>query len=140
MHRTLKQETLCPPARNPRLQQQAFHRFQKIYNDQRPHEALNYQTPASGYQRSLRPFPRRVPEVEYDADIAVRRISESGDLHWKGERTFVSEIFEHQYLGLRAGDERYHEVLYGPLSIGWLDTFRHRFHRRRPRPLREKKA
>lgn len=140
MHRTLKQDTLRPPERNPRRQQEAFHRFQKLYNDERPHESLNYKTPASCYQQSPRPFPRRVPEVEYDADIAVRRISESGDLHWKGERTFVSEIFEHQYLGLRAGDDRYHEVFYGPLSIGWLDTFRHRFHRRRPRPLREKKA
>jgi hypothetical protein len=32
----LKQETLRPPARNPRQQQAAFHRFQKIYNDERP--------------------------------------------------------------------------------------------------------
>jgi transposase InsO family protein len=137
MHRTLKQETLNPPARNPRLQQQAFDRFQNIYNDQRPHESLDYTTPASGYARSLRPFPRRVPEVAYDALVAVRRISESGDLNWKGERTFVSEIFEHEYLGLRPSDDRYYEVLYGPLVIGWLDTFRHRFHRRLPRRLRK---
>jgi putative transposase len=84
MHRTLKQETLCPPARNPRLQQQAFHRFQKTYNDERPHEALSYRTPASGYQRSLRPFPRCVPEVQYDSGVAVRRISDKGDLKFQG--------------------------------------------------------
>src|SRR5580704_5777410 len=130
MHRTLKQETLCPPARNPRLQQQAFHRFQKTYNDERPHEALNYQTPASGYQRSNRPFPRRVPEVEYDSGVVVRRISEKGDLKFQGERMFVSEIFGHEWLGLRVKDDRTYEVLYGPLVIGWLDTFEHRFHRR----------
>jgi putative transposase len=140
MHRSLKQETLRPPERNPRRQQEAFHAWRKIYNDERPHESLDYETPASCYRRSPRPFPRRVPEVEYDADVAVRRISESGDLNWKGERTFVSEIFEHQYLGLRPCDDRYHEVLYGPLVIGWLDTFRHRFHRRLPPALREKKA
>ena len=137
MHRTLKQETLCPPARNPRLQQQAFHRFQKTYNDDRPHEALNYQTPASGYQRSLRPFPRRVPEVQYDSGVAVRRISDKGGLKFQGERLFVSEIFGGEWLGLRAYDDRYHEVLYGPLVIGWIDTFQHRFHRRLPRQLRK---
>ena len=137
MHRTLKQETLRPPARNPRLQQQAFHRFQNIYNHQRPHEGLDYRTPASGYQKSPRPMPRRVPEVEYDAGVAVRRISESGDLNWKGERIFVSEIFEHEYLGLRPSCDRYSEVLYGPLVIGWLDSFQHRFHRRLPRRLRK---
>lgn len=140
MHRSLKQETLRPPERNPRRQQDAFHAWQKIYNGERPHEALDYETPASCYVRSPRPFPRRVPEVEYDAAVAVRRISESGDLNWKGGRTFVSEIFEHQYLGLRQSDDRYYEVLYGPLAIGWLDTFRHRFHRRQPRALRAKEA
>jgi putative transposase len=140
MHRTLKQETLRPPERNPRRQQDAFRRFQKIYNDERPHESLHYQTPASCYARSLRPFPRRVPEVEYDAEVQVRRISEKGDLKWKGERTFVSETFAYEYVGLRASDERYSEVLYGPLVVGWLDTFQTRFHRQRPRRLRNKEA
>jgi putative transposase len=140
MHRTLKQETLRPPERNPRRQQDAFRRFQKIYNDERPHESLHYQTPASCYARSLRPFPRRVPEVEYDAEVQVRRISEKGDLKWKGERTFVSETFAYEYVGLRASDDRYSEVLYGPLVVGWLDTFQTRFHRQRPRRLRNKEA
>jgi putative transposase len=140
MHRTLKQETLCPPERNPRRQQDAFRRFQKIYNDERPHESLHYQTPASCYARSLRPFPRRVPEVEYDAEVHVRRISEKGDLKWKGERTFVSETFAYEYIGLRPSDDRYYEVLYGPLVVGWLDTFQTRFHRQQPRRLRNKEA
>jgi transposase InsO family protein len=137
MHRTLKQETLRPAARTARQQQDAFHRFQKIYNDQRPHEALDYQTPASCYQRSLRAFPRRVPEVEYDANVEVRRISEKGEMRWQGERMFVSETFAHEYLGVRARHDRYSEVLYGPLVIGWLDTFDHRFHRTLPRRLRK---
>ena len=137
LHRTLKQATLRPPARNPRLQQQAFHRFQKMFNDERPHEALDYRTPASGYQKSPRPMPRRVPEVEYDDGVEARRVSGKGDLKFQGERIFVSEIFGGDWLGLRAHDDRYHEVLYGPLVIGWLDSFEHRFHRRPPRRLRK---
>jgi len=140
MHRTLKQETLRPPERNPHRQQDAFRRFQKIYNHERPHESLDYRTPGSCYARSLRAFPRRVPEVEYAATVAVRRISEKGDLKWKGERTFVSETFAYEYVGLRASDDRYYEVLYGPLVVGWLDTFQTRFHRQRPRPLRNQEA
>lgn len=140
MHRTLKQETLRPPERNPRRQQDAFHAWRKIYNDERPHEALAYRTPASCYQRSLRAFPRRVPEVEYDSDVQVRRISNKGDLKWKGERTFVSETFAYEYVGLRVNDDRYYEVLYGPLVVGWFDTFVHRFHRTLPRRLRDPEA
>jgi transposase InsO family protein len=135
MHRTLKQETLRPPARNPRRQQEAFDRFQQTYNRQRPHESLEYKTPASCYTRSTRAFPRRVPELEYDTDILVRRISQKGDLKWKGERIFISEIFAAQPLGLRGNHQRYYEVLYGPLVIGWLDIFRHQFHRSFPKPL-----
>ena len=75
-------------------------------------------------------MPRRVPELEYDEDVAVRRISQQGSLKWKGERTFISEIFGQEWLGLRALDERYQEVCYGPIVVGYLDTFRHGFHRR----------
>jgi transposase InsO family protein len=135
MHRTLKQETLCPPARNRRRQQEAFDRFQKTYNDQRPHESLDYKTPASCYARSTRPFPRRVPEVDYDTGILVRRIPHTGHLTYKGHGIFISEIFAHQALGLRLSHERYYEVLYGPVVIGWLDIVRHRFHRTLPHPL-----
>ena len=73
-------------------------------------------------------MPRRVPELEYGDDV-VRRISQQGSLKWNGERTFVSEIFAYEWMGLRALDERYYEVLYGPVTVGFLDTFQHVFHR-----------
>jgi putative transposase len=139
MHRTLKQETLQPAARNPARQQDRFNAWQKLYNDERPHQALDYRTPAACYRRSARAFPRRVPEVEYDSAIFVRRVSGKGDLNWKNERFFVSEIFGGQSLGLRPNHDRYYDVLYGPLQIGWFDTFAHQFHRSEPRPLRKER-
>lgn len=129
MHSTLKQATLKPPARNPRMQQQAFDRFRQEFNHERPHEALSDATPASFYRASCRQMPRRVPELEYPDDVMVRRISQQGSLKMHGERTFVSEIFAYEWMGLRPLDERYFEVLYGPVSIGFLDTHRHVFHR-----------
>jgi len=139
MHRTLKHDTLRPPARNARRQQDAFHDWRKRYNEDRPHEALEYRTPASCYQRSTREFPRRVPEVQYDSDLFVRKVSQSGDLNWKGQRFFVSEIFEGQSLGLKPNHDRFYEVFYGSLHIGWFDTFQHQFHRSEPRPLRQQR-
>ena len=129
MHSTLKQATLTPPERNPRRQQEAFDRFQHEYNHERPLEALADATPASCYTGSSRPMPRRVPEPHYGDDVVVRRISQQGSLKWNGERTFVSEIFAYEWLGLQALDERYYEVLYGPVGVGFFDTYRHRFHR-----------
>lgn len=129
MHSTLKQAALRPPERNPRRQQDAFDRFREEFNHERPHEALADRTPASCYRPSPRPMPRRVPELEYCDDVDVRRISQQGSLKWGGQRTFISEIFAYEWLGLRALDERYFEVLYGPVTVGFLDTHRHVFHR-----------
>jgi transposase InsO family protein len=129
MHSTLKQATLQPPERNARRQQDAFDRFLHEYNHDRPHEALADATPASCYTPSCRQMPRRVPELDYGEDVIVRRISQQGSLKVNGERTFVSEIFAHEWMGLRALDERYSEVLYGPVTVGFFDTFRHLFHR-----------
>jgi len=138
LHSTLKQATLQPPARNPRLQQQAFDRFQQEYNHERPHEALQDRTPASCYAPSFRAMPRRLPELEYDDDLTVRRISQQGSLKMNGERTFISEIFAYEWLGLRALDQRYFEVLFGPVTLGFLDTFQHTFHRALSLALRRK--
>lgn len=130
MHSTLKQATLRPPERNARRQQLAFDHFRREFNEQRPHEALGQRTPASCYAPSPRAMPRRVGEIEYGADLIVRRISQQGSLKWKSERTFLSEIFAYELVGLRPLDERWWTVFYGPVQLGWLDTFRHRFHRR----------
>ena len=63
MHRTLKQD--LQPAQDWRGQQRELDRFRHEYNQVRPHEALGMQTPASVYEPSPRPYPARVPEVEY---------------------------------------------------------------------------
>jgi putative transposase len=129
MHSTLKQATLKLPEYSARRQQAAFDRFQQEYNHERPHEALEDRTPASCYRPSCRQMPRRIPELEYGDDVTIRRISQQGSLKLHGERTFISEIFAHEWLGLKALDERYCEVLYGPITIGYLDGHRHEFHR-----------
>jgi transposase InsO family protein len=129
MHSTLKQATLQPPERTARRQQESFDRFRHDYNHERPHEALADKTPASCYSQSSRTMPARVPELEYGDDIIVRRVSQQGSLRMYGERTFISEVFAYEWLGLRELDERYFEVCYGPVAIGFLDTFRHTFHR-----------
>ena len=129
MHLTLKKEATRPPGFNSLQQQDRFDAFVREFNAERPHEALADRTPASCYTPSSRPMPRRIPELQYGADVQVRRISQQGSLKWSGERTFLSEIFAYEWIGLRALDERYYEVLYGPVRLGFFDTFGHTFHR-----------
>ncbi len=95
MHRTLKQATAAPPQPTARLQQKAFDAFCHEFNRHRPHQALGDLTPAACYQTSSRAWPRRVPELQYADDLEVRRVSQQGSIRWKGQRTFISEVFRH---------------------------------------------
>jgi len=62
MHRRLKAETTRPPAANLAKQQRVFNRFRSEYNEVRPHEGIELQTPASLYRASRRGLPNEVPE------------------------------------------------------------------------------
>jgi transposase InsO family protein len=135
MHRTLKEATAKPPQATVRLQQKAFHAFQREYNEERPHAALDNQTPRSCYQASARCYPRRVPELEYGDDMETRVISQQGSLKWKGERTFISEVFAYETIGIKPLDERWMEFYFGPIRLGWFDSYRHIFSRRKPKAL-----
>ena len=83
MHRTLKAETARPPASNKRAQQRRFDRFRTIYNEQRPHEALNQTPPASRWRPSPRAFPERTPWPDYPRHFEVRVVSEAGTFVWR---------------------------------------------------------
>jgi putative transposase len=122
MHLTLKQETASPPQANLRQQQQRFQQFQWEYNQERPHEALGYQTPASVYVASAREYPARLPELAYPAGMVLRRISQQGSVKWNGERAFVSEVLGRECVGLREVEEDLLEVYYGPVLLGWLEA------------------
>jgi putative transposase len=124
MHRTLKQETASPPAANRRAQQRAFDRFRREYNEERPHEALAMQTPASVYTPSERGYPPRVPEPQYGSDFLVRRVPASGDFKWKGQRIFLSETLMGEAIGLLPLDERVYTVYFAAFPIARFDSHR----------------
>jgi transposase InsO family protein len=74
MHRTLKQETAKPPAASMRMQQRRFDVFRTEFNEERPHEALDFRTPASVHSPSSRRLPARTPPFTYPSDYRIRRV------------------------------------------------------------------
>ena len=138
MHRTLKQETASPPAANGRRQQEAFAAFERMYNQERPHEALEWKTPSQLYVGSARIYPARLPELVYPGGVQLRRISQQGSLKWRSERTFLSEVLARQTVGLLETEEDFFEVYYGPILLGWFDGRSHLFEPERPRPRRQR--
>jgi transposase InsO family protein len=122
MHRTLKQETAQPPARNRREQQRAMDKFRAEYNQVRPHEALEMQTPAAVYKTSPRRFPRRLPEPEYPDTMLVRRVGHKGAFGWKKHEVFVSEVLWGERIGLLPVDEHRYTVYFAQFPIARFDS------------------
>jgi len=126
MHRTLKQETASPPERTWRQQQQAFNRFRREYNQERPHEAIDQQPPASLYVPSPRPYPLRVPEMTYPDDIVVRKVCSQGDLKWHSHQIYLSETLAGELVGLRQTSDRLWDIYFGLIKLAQLDSHDYR--------------
>jgi putative transposase len=124
MHRTLKAETARPPAAHFRAQQKAFDQFQRIYNEQRPHQALDMKTPAYCYRPSARVYPSRLPQPEYDSDMQVRKVGPCGTFGWKGKKIFISETLTNEPIGLELIEEDLWMVHFAAFPIALFDSYR----------------
>ena len=124
MHWTLKRETARPPQRSPRSQQQRFDAFRKEYNEQRPHEALDQQTPAEVYQASPRPYPSRLPDPQYGDDAVIRSVRHNGEINWQGQRMYLGQVLAREKVGLEPVCEGYWLVYFYKMPVGVMDDRR----------------
>ena len=121
MHRTLKAETTRPAAGSLAAQQRKFNAFREEFNNERPHEALDMQTPACLYQPSVREMPNKIPPLEYPDRFEVRYVSANGGIRWNRDWINVSIVCVGEYVGLEEIDDGLWNVYFGPLKLGRLN-------------------
>jgi transposase InsO family protein len=121
MHLTLKEAATRPPSANMTAQQQRLDRFRAEYNEQRPHEALDQNTPASCYSPSLRAYPERLPELHYPDYFEVRKVSSNGVVYWHNKMVYVSHLLKGESVGLEQVDDGIWTVYFGPVTLGRFD-------------------
>jgi putative transposase len=120
MHRTLKAETTRPAAGSLAAQQRKFNLFREEFNHERPHEALDQQTPGSIYTPSSRQMPNQLPPLEYPDRFEVRYVSANGGIRWNADWVNVSIVCAGEYVGLEEIDDGIWNVYFGPLKLGRL--------------------
>lgn len=117
-HETLKAETANPPRNTIRAQQSSFDRFQIIYNEERPHEALDMRVPAELYDLSPRAMPKTIPEHQYADGLEVRRVRTDGRMKWNGGFVFVGVALQGEFVGVEAIDDGVWHLHLGPKRLG----------------------
>jgi transposase InsO family protein len=118
MHLTLKAETTRPPARCLAAQQRKFNVFVEEFNNERPHEALDQDTPATWYEPSSRQMPDRIKPFVYPDRFEVRYVSGNGGIRWNRDWVNVSTVCIGEYVGLEEIDNGIWTVYFGPLKLG----------------------
>jgi transposase InsO family protein len=120
MHGTLEKEACRPPAPSRRAQQKRFDTFRRIYNEERPHEAIANATPSMLYRSSPRTYPARLPELVYPDHWQVRMVRQKGAIKWRGDHLFISEVLAGEPIGLEETDHGW-DLYFGPVRLGTLN-------------------
>jgi putative transposase len=140
MHLTLKQHTASPPAADLVTQQRDFDRFRKLYNEERPHEAIGQIPPARVYHSSSRVFvepTRHDDSIEADVDQAF--VENDGCIAIGRRRFFIGTSLAYQFVQLHPAGERSWSVSFGPIHLGLLDETRKQNDLIRPKPTRDRR-
>lgn len=121
MHRELKRETARPAASSLRTQQRRFERFRARYNDERPHEGIGNQTPASLWTPSARDYPERIAPPIYPPHMEVRRVSTAGTFRLHAAQPFLSQTLKNEDIGLEEVDDGIWNIVYYRTLLAKID-------------------
>ena len=91
------------------------------YNWARSHEALARRTPGSVHQLSPRPYPVKLPPIEYAPGTLVRQVRHNGEVKWRGHRLYLSEVLAQEPVGFTPIGESTWAVHYSFHPLGTLD-------------------
>lgn len=126
LHRTLKAETTRPPARTLAEQQLVFDRFRRLYNHERPHEALGQRPPSMVYEASRRRYPVRLREPAYRPELRVRTVRHDGMLLWQGQALYLAQPLAGEHIGLEPLPSGQWRVYFADIVLGIIDGRRFR--------------
>jgi putative transposase len=120
MHQVLQKEVADTRSRNYRAQCEALIKWQRRYNHERGHAALNLRTPAECYRRSGQALPRLRPPF-YPKSWTVRRVQHGGEIILGRQRYHIGRAFAQQCVALRPRRDGRYVVYFARLQLGLLD-------------------
>ena len=125
MHLTLKAETTKPPGNNLLQQQERFDEFIAVYNNERPHQALDGAYPGDLYTPSARVYEPPAPPDYPFHDRAIR-VTRCGRICIGRRKINLSTAFAGQTVGVREVEDQIWLVSFLDYDLGYFDNERGR--------------
>jgi len=120
MHLTLKQEATKPASFNFLQQQERFDEFVGVYNNDRPHQALNGLYPGELYTPSARIY--QLPEEpQYPFHDRTVRVTSCGRICIGKRKISLSTVFAGQPVGIREVADKIWLVSFMQYDLGFFD-------------------
>src|SRR5712671_5558038 len=119
MHLTLKKEATKPAARNFLQQQARFDKFIRIYNEERPHQAIGMHYPCELYEPSPRPYTG-LPELHYPFHDMTVTVTQCGRLCFGRRKVNLSQVFAGQNVGVREVADHIWLISFMHYDLGFL--------------------
>lgn len=120
MHLTLKLETTRPPRPTLVSQQEAFDKFIKIYNEERPHEGIENKYPSEVYKASNREFKPLEP-LFYPLHDQTITVTQCGRICSKNMKVNLSRSFAGQQVGIKEMEDGIWVVSFLDYDLGYFD-------------------
>jgi len=120
MHLTLKKEATKPASFNFLQQQERFDQFTRVYNNERPHQALGGAYPGDVYTPSARLYesPRQPDYPFHDRSVRVTRC---GRICFDKRKINISTAFAGQTVGVREVADQIWMVSFMHYDLGFFD-------------------
>lgn len=101
-HRTLKNELLKHKSfADISEADECLQSWRLKYNNIRPHESLNMQTPADVYIPSNRPYLETIPKYEYGGQYHIIKVNSWGYVRFDKWQVYLSETMANEYIEFR---------------------------------------
>jgi transposase InsO family protein len=120
MHLTMKKEVCRPPGYNFLQQQEKLDVFQHIYNDERPHQAINMRCPAELYTPSHRQYTG-LPEIDYPYADKTLMVTHCGRICMGRKKVNFSTVFAGQKVGITETEDKIWLVSFMNYDLGYFD-------------------
>ena len=120
-HRSLKQEALRTTPANMAEAKARLENWRWLYNEVRPHQALNLKTPGSVYQPSTRAYYEPKPYI-YDVGAKLTKVNNWGYLRFGPIQLFLSETMADTHVEIRFAEDDNFFVIYRNYAIATIDA------------------